>query len=112
MKYIITESQYNFLLETPNWIKRRLNELERHIEEAKEYFSTPCDFGDEFSYADNVISVALDDFLTKDEDLIDSLSDEYDDVHSYLTDYCKDMFGEELLNEYRSECLNDDEPTN
>ncbi|MFN9901751.1 MAG: hypothetical protein ACK55Z_23800, partial [bacterium] len=66
---------------------RRLSKdnIEPFIRNAELDFPTLCDdFGDEFDYADNVIRIAIDDFLTEDEDFVDSLGDDYDDVYSYV----------------------------
>jgi len=64
MKYIITESQYNLLVENYlSWLKRRVNpeSMKKYITTAEINFPTLCDdFGDEFEYADNVIRWAVD----------------------------------------------------
>jgi hypothetical protein len=94
----------------PKWVKRRMDELEFHINDVVKDYPMLCeDFEDEFEYADNVISRAVDDFLAKDEDLMNSLGDDYDDIHSYLIDYCKEVFGEYLLEDYVSTCQEEDE---
>ena len=76
MKYVITERQHRFLIEQeiPNWFKRRFNaaNMEKHITNGEIYYPTLCDdFGDEFEYADNVISYAVDEFMTIDEDIFE-----------------------------------------
>lgn len=91
----------------PSWLKRRFNKqnLENHISSAINIDPTPCEnFGDEFEYADNVLSWALDDFLTADENIIDMIGDDYDDIHSLMVDYMKEWFGEEVLDLYRDTC--------
>ena len=110
MKYIISESQYELLVESNFYlrIKRRANKdvLEPYITRAEIEFPTLCDdFNDEFEYADNVIRWGLDDFLSENQysDLQDS-GEDYDEVHSYLTDYCKKWFGERLMEIYRNTC--------
>jgi hypothetical protein len=68
------------------------------IDAAKEDFDMCQDFGDEFEYADNIISSALSDFFIQIEEDLDS--DFYYEVH----DLCKDWFGEDLITEYMEEC--------
>ena len=108
MKYIITESQYQLLVESINLgLKRRLNyhNLEKFIFNAELDFPTLCDdFGDEFEYADNVISRAADDFLMEDETFYDSLGEDYDDIHDYVVDFAKEHFGDYLIEIYQSTC--------
>ena len=107
-KFIITESQYLYLLEDYKIrLRRRFTKdnLKTFINLAELDFPTLCDdFGDEFEYADNVIARAIDDFLTEDEDFMESLGDDYDEVHSYLIDITKDWYGEYLLEIYRMTC--------
>jgi len=107
MKYIITESQYKFLVESdaPLWFRRRANKetMTKFIMDGEINYPTLCDdFGDEFDYADNVIRYAVDEFLTIDEDLFES--EDYDDIHDTLTEMCKDWYGEYLFEIYRSTC--------
>ena len=108
MKYIISESQLKLLTEDYKIrLRRRLTKdnLKSYIQNGELDFPTLCDdFNDEFDYADNVIRVAIDDFLTEDEEFLDSLSDDYDDVHSHVTDIVKDWYGEYLLEIYRMTC--------
>jgi hypothetical protein len=68
------------------------------IEYEKDQFDACKDFGDEFEYADNVISTALDTFFIETEQELHS--DFYYEVH----DLCKDWFGEDLIIEYMEEC--------
>jgi hypothetical protein len=68
------------------------------IDAAKEDFDMCQDFGDEFEYADNIISSALSDFFIQIEEDLDS--DFYYEVH----DLCKDWFGDDLITEYMEEC--------
>lgn len=110
MKYILTESQYNFLVEsdTPLWFRRRANKesmsgyIQKAVQEHAEMPYTCDSFGDEFDYADKVIESAVTTFLTTDEDLFES--DDYDDINDSLTNLCKDWFGEYLFDLYRSSC--------
>ena len=112
MKYIITETQHRFLIEQeiPNWFKRRFNveNMEKYIDEGEANYPTLCDdFGDEFEYADNVISYAVDKFMTMDDDVFEN--ERYDEWEEMLIEMCKDKFGERLLEAYRTTCQEDDE---
>jgi hypothetical protein len=68
------------------------------IEAAKGEFDMCQDFGDEFEYADNIITSALSDFFVQIGEDLDS--DFYYEVH----DLCKDWFGEDLITEFVEEC--------
>jgi hypothetical protein len=57
------------------------------------------DFSDEFEYADNIISSAIDNFFAE-----TGQDYENDDLFDELHDICKDWFGEELLSSYYEEC--------
>ena len=107
-KYIITESQLNLLIEDENlWLRRRLNKdnLQNFITNAEIDYPMLCDdFGDEFEFADKIISRAVDDFLLEDEEKLDFLSDQYDYLHDMVTDMVKKWFGENLLEVYRNTC--------
>ena len=106
-KYLITESQLEFLTENDAlmWVRRRANKetLQKYITDAEMYFPTLCDdFTDEFEYADNVIRYGIDDFLTTNEDMF--LDELYDDVFETLRVMCKDWFGDYLMNIYKQTC--------
>jgi hypothetical protein len=73
------------------------------IEYEKDQFDTCQDFGDEFEYADNVITTALDTFFIETEQELHS--DFYYEIH----DLCKDWFGEDLITEYLEECGSQEE---
>lgn len=91
----------------PNWIKRRFTELSMriYIDRNIQDEPTPCDvYGDEFEFADNIISRSVDDLLFEDEDLMNRLGDEFDEVQSYMLDVAKGWFGEELLGLYVDTC--------
>ena len=112
MKYIITERQHRFLIEQeiPNWFKRRFNaaNMEEYITKAEINHPMLCDdFGDEFEYADNIISDAVRDFMTTDEDIFDD--ERYDEWEERLIEMCKEKFGERLFEVYRTTCQEDDE---
>jgi ribosomal protein L32 len=73
------------------------------IEYEKDQFDACKDFGDEFEYADNVITTALDTFFIETEQELHS--DFYYEIH----DLCKDWFGEDLITEYLEECGSQEE---
>ena len=108
MGYLITESQYKFLTESIYLgLKRRLtyDKMESFIHNAEVDFPNPCDdYGDEFEFADNLISKAVDDFLTVDENFMNSLGDEYDEIYEFVHDWTKDNFGEYVLDIYYTTC--------
>ena len=112
MKYIITERQHRFLIEQeiPNWFKRRFNaeSMEEYITIAEINHPMLCDdFNDGFEYADNIITDAVRDFMTTDEDIFDDVR--YDEWEERLIDMCKEKFGERLFEVYRTTCQEDDE---
>jgi len=57
------------------------------------------DFSDEFEYADNIISSAIDNFFAE-----TGQDYENDDLFDELHDICKDWFGQELISGYYEEC--------
>jgi len=57
------------------------------------------DFSDEFEYADNIISSAIDNFFAETRQ-----DYENDDLFDELHDICKDWFGEDLISGYYEEC--------
>ena len=113
------EPAYNFQSDGPNEVYPTEGEMEEQasedmirykrrgvtygnlltfIEYEKDQFDACQDFGDEFEYADNVITTALDTFFIETEQELHS--DFYFEVH----DLCKDWFGEDLITEYMEEC--------
>ena len=69
------------------------------IEFEKTQWDMCNDFSDEFEYADNIISSAIDNFFA--ETGQESQGDElFDELH----DICKDWFGEDLISDYYEEC--------
>jgi hypothetical protein len=104
MKYIITESQLNMIQENslPMWMRRRLNtgELNNYLQKAIEG-EDPTYYSDEFEYADNMISFAVNDFLTIDEEFFEE-GDVFDEWTDRLTEMMKDEFGEELFEIWRA----------
>ena len=104
MKYIITESQLNMLQENsiPMWMRRRLNtgELNNYLQKTIEG-EDPTYYSDEFEYADNMISFAVNDFLTIDEEFFEE-GNAFDEWTDRLTEMMKDEFGEELFEIWRA----------
>jgi len=112
MKYILTESQFALLSEdiTMQRLKRRLTyeNMEKFITNAEIEFPMLCDdFSDEFEYADNVISVAVENFFANDEDSY--LADRQDELQDIVFDIVKDLFGDYLLEIYVSTCHEEDD---
>jgi hypothetical protein len=108
MKYIITESQYSFLKESiiPISIRRRANEetLKEYITMGEINYPTLCtDFEDGYEYADNVIDYAVDEFVSG---INDEMYDEdyYSDVMDYLRNLCRNLFGQYLIDIYKTTC--------
>jgi hypothetical protein len=107
MKYVITESQYKLLFEDVFLtIKRRFSyeKMREHILTAELDFPTLCDdFGDEFEYAENLITRAVDNFFAEDF-LTDNLGNDFDVIYDFVFNETKDWFGEYCLNTYRETC--------
>jgi hypothetical protein len=57
------------------------------------------DFSDEFEYADNIISSAIENFFAE-----TGQDPETDEFFDELHDICKDWFGEDLISGYHEEC--------
>jgi hypothetical protein len=57
------------------------------------------DFSDEFEYADNIISSAIENFFAE-----TGQDPETDEFFDKLHDICKDWFGEDLISGYHEEC--------
>lgn len=111
MKYLITEGQYNLILESSltKWVKRRANKetLKKHINDGEINFPTLCDdFDDEYEYADEVMNWAIDDFLEGYSFNFGDYTEEpdYVDVRDYLFKLCIDLFGEYLIDIYEKTC--------
>ena len=90
----------------PISITRRANEeeLKKYISLGELNYPTLCDdFDDEYEYADSVIDYALDEFLEEiDNNILDE--DYYSDVMDYLRNLCRNLFGEYLLDIYKTTC--------
>lgn len=110
-KYIITESQLKQLISENSdlWIRRRWSQIQEAISYAISQHS-PCDFSDEFEYADNIISTAylfLDSMIDVSSLPVDT--DVYTDAEEFINEILKDEFGEELFEVYISNCSEDDD---
>jgi hypothetical protein len=90
----------------PITIKRRASELtlKEYITKGELQYPTLCDdFEDEYEYADAVIDYGLDEFLYEvNDDIFDE--DYYSDVMDYLRNTCRDLFGEYLIDVYKTTC--------
>jgi hypothetical protein len=103
MKLKITESELvnmvRMIIESDDDIrvhmKRRHGGLLQSIQKQVAEETDPNVFGDEFEYADNILSWALNDFM--EEPGNEWLQDRVDE----LMDYAKEEFGEELFEVYR-----------
>jgi len=78
-------------------MKRRQGELSNLVQkQVDQEDNNPDNFGDEFEYADNILSWALDEFI--DQPGNEWLEDRRDD----LLDYAKEEFGDQLFDLYYS----------
>jgi hypothetical protein len=76
-------------------MKRRHGALLSIIQDEVAQESNPDNFGDEFEFADNILSWSIDRFISQPGN--EWLEDRHDD----LLDYAKEEFGEELFEVYR-----------
>jgi hypothetical protein len=76
-----------------------LDNLITYIDYEKTQWDACHDFSDEFEYADNIISSAIDNFFAE-----TGQDYENDDLFDELHDLCKDWFGQELILGYYEEC--------
>ncbi len=109
MKYVITESQYDFLMEQviPTSIKRRANKetLEKYVLQSKRNYPPFCqEHEDGYDYADAVIDDAIDYFLVGIGPEIEEIN-EYSDIVDYIRMMCRDLFGEHLVYHYEENCI-------
>ena len=112
MKYVITESQYDFLMEhvIPTSIKRRANKetLEKYVLQSKRNYPPFCqEHEDGYDYADAVIDDAIDYFLTEVGPEIEEIN-EYGDILEYLRMMYRNLFGESLVYHYENNCIPDE----
>jgi hypothetical protein len=76
-----------------------LDNMITYIDYEKTQWDACHDFSDEFEYADNIISSAIDNFFAE-----TGQDYENDDLFDELHDICKDWFGQELISGYYEEC--------
>jgi hypothetical protein len=77
------------------YMKRRHGGLLQSIQKQVAEETNPENFGDEFEYADNILSWAIGDFIVQPGN--EWLEDRYDEI----LDYAKEEFAEELFEVYR-----------
>ena len=88
---------------TPIEIRRRMPQISKSFDEMLDSpDNNPNDFSDEFEYADNMISLTVDDLVYNTDDSY------YEDNEDDVRDFIKDMYGDFLFDRYYSEANNDD----
>ena len=108
MKYIISESQYQLLLESkiPLWIKRRTSEegLKPYIMEGEREYPMLCsDFDHALDFSEAVIQFAVDAIIWDYDDNFEN-DDRYSNTMDYLKSFCRTHFEEYLKNIYTETC--------
>jgi hypothetical protein len=113
--FIINEEEKNRILEMYSGKKNVIRESDdesgyENLENKKPVFEKLIDaeitnndsedFGDEFEYADNIISWVVDAFISLPGN--DGYFDKYDDIHDYL----KDNYGEIIISQYERDYEN------
>jgi hypothetical protein len=89
---------------TPIEIRRRMPQISKSFDEMLDSpDNNPNDFSDEFEYADNMISLMVDDLVYNTDDSY------YEDNEDDVRDFIKDMYGDFLFDRYYSEANNDDD---
>lgn len=87
----------------PTELRRRIPQISQKFDEMLDSpDNNPNDFSDEFEYADNMISLTLDELAYNTDDSY------YEDNQDGVKDFIKDMYGDFLFDRYYSE-VNDDE---
>ena len=88
---------------TPIEIRRRMPQISKSFDEMLDSpDNNPNDFSDEFEYADNMISLTVDDLVYNTDDSY------YEDNEDDVRDFIKDVYGDFLFDRYYSEANNDD----
>jgi hypothetical protein len=91
-------------------IKRRANRrtLEKYITDGEINYPMLCDdFEDGYEYADAVIDYAIDELLSElDDDIYER--DYYSDVMDYLRNFCRNEFGQYLIDIYERTCTEEE----
>lgn len=108
MKYIISESQYQFILKfkMPPFIRRRATEesLRDYIAEGEREYPTLCsDFDHPLDYSEAVIQFAVDAIIWDYDDDFEN-DDRYSDIVDYLKSFCRTHFEEYLKKIYIEIC--------
>ncbi len=113
MRYIITEQQYNTIIEQsiPLWVRRRSGDdkfMEEFIDNAVMDQPTPCsNYIDEFEYATDIIRIAIDRYLDENEDNL--INGEIDPtIVNYLTHICDEKYRKDLIEDYVFTCIEND----
>ena len=89
---------------TPIEIRRRMPQISKSFDEMLDSpDNNPNDFSDEFEYADNMISLTVDDLVYNTDDSY------YEDNEDDVREFIKDMYGDFLFDRYYSEANDDDE---
>lgn len=116
MKYTITESQYQLIIENTVFdkIKRRFNQeyLTEFIEEAIEDEDgyEPCsEFGDGYEYADEVIRKAINNFLYSLSSEIELTQESFEETEEILVDLSKDWFYDSLMEGFEQNCSDEED---
>lgn len=88
----------------PTELRRRMPQISQKFDEMLDSpDNNPNDFSDEFEYADNMISLTLDELAYNTDDSY------YEDNQDGVKDFIKDMYGDFLFDRYYSEVNNDDD---
>lgn len=88
----------------PTELRRRIPQISQKFDEMLDSpDNNPNDFSDEFEYADNMISLTLDELAYNTDDSY------YEDNQDGVKDFIKDMYGDFLFDRYYSEVNNDDD---
>ncbi len=98
----------------PSSVMRRANieTLEKYINIADNRNQNICDdFYDGYEYADFVIDEAIDKLISEIDDNMDN-EDYYPNVMDYFRSLCRDMFGEYLMDIYRTTCFEETDNSN
>lgn len=102
MKFVITESQENFL-----WLIRRMNEPDMisHMAEIIDegfWYVKPCDYVvDTKGYISNILEGSVETFINSYSDQFKS-EEGIDKLHKYIYDFMRKKFLKIILNEYTS----------
>jgi hypothetical protein len=111
MKIIITEEQYNLIIEERNlsllpFIRRANKEtLDHYINLGIMNHPTLCDdFDNPYDYVDEVIDYAVDTMLYDIDDDIDD-KDYFSDALDFLRGLCRRLYEDKLIEDYNFTCI-------